>query len=231
MRTPMVKREPPVTVRLPEAWLWAVILGGAALGLGAAFAVGPLADWMTSLFDSAPGPLRLAAALPLMWAVPVLTLCGGVAGAWLADTWRKENPVIEVGADSVVVHDATGGHHIERARIAEVFTDGRELVLRDADGTEHVRTRVDSGLAGRLQSAFEQQRYPWRGTVDPHEADYTAWVDNGPGLDERAHTLLRMRQRALADDRTGAADEARDELHTLGISVRDRGKTQQYRKV
>ncbi|MFF9320201.1 hypothetical protein ACF1BP_29095 [Streptomyces sp. NPDC014735] len=227
----MVKREPTVTVRLPEAWLWAVILGGAVLGLGAAFAVGPLADWMTSLFDSAPGPLRLAAALPLMWAVPVLTLCGGVAGAWLADTWRKENPVIEVGADSVVVHDATGGHHIEQARIAEVFTDGRELVLRDADGTEHVRTRVDSGLVGRLQSAFEQQRYPWRGTVDPHEADYTAWVDNGPGLDERAHTLLRMRQRALADDRTGAADEARDELHTLGISVRDRGKTQQYRKV
>ncbi|MFE7112876.1 hypothetical protein ACFU98_38605 [Streptomyces sp. NPDC057575] len=227
----MVRREPPVTVRLPEAWLWAVILGGAALGLGAAFAVGPLADWMTSLFDSAPGPLRLAAALPLMWAVPVLTLCGSVAGAWLAGTWRKENPVIEVGADSVVVHDATGGRHVERARIAEVFTDGRELVLRDTDGTEHVRTRVDSGLTGRLQSAFEQQRYPWRGTVDPHETEYTAWVDNGPGLDEHAHTLLRMRQRALTDDRTGAADEARDELRTLGISVRDRGKTQQYRKV
>ncbi|MBD0420223.1 hypothetical protein H0H10_13795 [Streptomyces sp. TRM S81-3] len=227
----MVKREPSVTVRLPQAWLWAVILGGAAIGLGAAFAVGPLADWLISRFDGAPGPLRLAAALPLVWAIPVLTLVGGVAGALVAGTWHDENPVIEVGADSVVVHDATGGRHVERARIAEVFTDGRELVLRDTDGREHVRTRVDSGLAGRLQSAFEQQDYPWRGTVDPHEADYTTWVDNVPGLDERAHALLRKRQRALADNRTGAADEAHEELRALGISVRNRGKVQQYRKV
>ncbi|MFJ1749126.1 hypothetical protein ACIOJD_23195 [Streptomyces sp. NPDC088116] len=226
----MVEHEPPVTVRLPEAWLWTVILGGAALGLGAAFAVGPLADWMIGIFDGAPGPLRLAAALPLVWAVPVLTLVGGVVGAWAAGAWREENPVIEVGADSVVVHDATGGRHVERARIAQVFTDGRELVLRDTDGRDHVRTRVDSGLAGRLRSAFERHGYPWRGTVDPYEADYTAWVDKGPGLDERAHALLRMRQRALADDRTGAADEAREELRAFGISVRDRGKVQQYRK-
>ncbi|MEV0375116.1 hypothetical protein AB0I10_36000 [Streptomyces sp. NPDC050636] len=227
----MVKREPSVTVRLPGAWLWAVILGGAALGLGAAFAVGPLADWMISFFDGAPGPLRLAAALPLVWAVPVLTLVGGVAGALVAGAWHAENPVIEVGTDSVVVHNTTGGRHVERALVAEVFTDGRELVLRDADGREHVRTRVDNGLAGRLKSAFEQQGYPWRGTVDPHEADYTTWVDNAPGLEERVHTLLRMRQRALADDRTGAADEAREELRALGISVRDRDKAQQYREV
>lgn len=228
----MIKPEPPVTVRLPGTWLWAVVLIGAALGLGAAFAVGPLADWMIGLFDGAPGPLRLAAALPLVWAVPVLTLVGGVAGALLAGTWHDENPVIEVGADSVVVHDATGGRHVERARIAEVFTDGRELVLRAADGREHVRTRVDSGLAGRLRSAFERHSYPWRGTFDPHEADYTTWVDNGPGLDQSAHALLRTRQRALADDRAGAADEALDELRTLGISVRDRGgEAQQYRKV
>ncbi|MER5475554.1 hypothetical protein ABT026_01010 [Streptomyces sp. NPDC002734] len=227
----MAEHEPSVTVRLPDAWLSAVILCGAALGLGAAFAVGPLADWMIGRFDGAPGPLRLAAALPLVWAVPVLTLCGGVAGAWVADSWRKENPVIEVGAAGVVVRDATGGHHVERALIADAFTDGRDLVLRDSDGREHVRTRVESALAGRLQAAFEQHGYSWRGTADPHEADWTDWVDNDPGLDERAHTLLRTRQRALADHRTGTADEARDELRPLGITVRDRGKAQQYRKV
>ncbi|MEV7090447.1 hypothetical protein AB0O07_31995 [Streptomyces sp. NPDC093085] len=227
----MVEPEPPVTVRLPGAWLGVVVLGGAGLGLGAAFAVGPLADWMVGLFDGAPGPLRLAAALPLAWAVPVLILVGAVAGACVAGTWHKENPVIEVGTDSVVVRDATGGRHVERGRIAEVFTDGRELVLRDADGLEHIRTRVDLGLTGRLRSAFEQRGYPWRGTVDPYEADYTTWVDNGPGLDERAHTLLRTRQRALADGRSGAADEAREELRGLGISVRDRDVAQQFRRV
>ncbi|MFD7296430.1 hypothetical protein ACFV9W_24350 [Streptomyces sp. NPDC059897] len=227
----MVKSEPHITVRLPEAWLWAVILIGAGLGVGAAFAVGPLANWMISFFDGAPGPLKLAAALPRVWAVPVLALVGGAAGALVAGIWRGENPVVEVHADGVVVHDAAGSRHVERARIAEVFTDGRELVLRDADGLENVRTRVDSGLAGRLRSAFEQQGYSWRGTVDPHEADYTPWVDNAPGLDERTHTLLRKRQRALADDRTGAADEAREELRAIGVSVRDRDEVQQYRKV
>ncbi|MFD9242157.1 PH domain-containing protein [Streptomyces sp. NPDC059556] len=227
----MVKQEPPVTVRLPEAWLWVVILIGAGLGVGAAFTVGPVADGMIRLFDGAPGPLGLAAALPLVWAVPVLALVGAVAGAWVAGVWRSENPVVEVGADGVVVHDGAGGRHVARAQLAEVFTDGRELVLRGADGGEHVRTRVDSGLAERLRSAFEQHGYPWRGTVDPHEAAYTVWVDNTPDLDERAHALLRKRRRAIADDRTGAADEAREELRAQGISVRDRGKVQQYRTV
>ncbi|MFD3993477.1 hypothetical protein [Streptomyces sp. NPDC058583] len=227
----MVKQEPPVTVRLPEAWLWVVILVGAGLGVGAAFAVGPVADWMIHLFDGAPGPLRLAAALPLVWAVPVLTLVGALAGAWVAGIWRAENPVVEVGADSIVVHHGGGGRHVERAQLAEVFTDGHDLVLRGAGGEEHVRTRVDSGLASRLRSAFEQHGYPWCGTADPYESAYTIWVDNTPGLDERAHALLRKRQRAITDDRTGAADEAREELQARGISVRDRGKAQQYRKV
>ena len=226
----MVKSEGAVTVRLPQSWQWAMILAGAALGAGAAFAVGPLADWMTGLFDGAPGPLKLAAALPLVWAVPVLGVVGGGVGLLLAASWQGENPVVEISTESVVIHDSTGSRHVERAQCAEVFTDGRELVMRDEDGREVLRTRVDSGLAGRLQSAFEQQGYPWRGTVDPHEADYTAWVDNGPDLEERVHTLLRTRQRALADDRAGAADEARDELRALGINVRDRGDAQQYRK-
>lgn len=227
----MAKSDSPDTVRLPESWLWGVILCGAALGLGAAFAVGPLADWMTDLFDSAPGPLRVAAALPLGWAVPVLGLVGGAAGAGVAHTWRKDNPVIEVGAESVVVQDATGGQHVERTRIAQVFTDGGELVLRGADGREHVRTRVDDALNGRLRATFERRGYPWCGTADPHEAEYTTWIDDGPELDQRAHALLRSRKRALADSRNGAADEAREELWTIGISVRDRGETQQYRRL
>lgn len=226
----MSKPGPTVTVRLPGAWLGAVVLTGAVIGFGAAFAVGPVADWLMDLFGGAPGPLRLAAELPLGWAVPVLTVVGGVGGALLAGAWSDENPVIEVGAGSVVVRQGAGSRHVERAEVAEVFTDGRELVLRGADGREHVRTRVESGLYGRLREAFERQGYPWRGTTDPHEAEFIPWVDNGPGLDERAHALLRTRQRALTDDRSGAADEARDELWELRISVRDRGKAQWYRR-
>ncbi|WP_449336565.1 YqeB family protein [Streptomyces flavochromogenes] len=105
-----------------------------------------------------------------------------------------------------------GGRHVERDQLAEVVTDGHDPVLRGADGGEHVRTRLDSGLAGRLRSAFEQHGYPWCGTVDPHESAYTLRGDDTPGLDETAHALLRERRRAVADDRTGAADEAREAL-------------------
>ena len=227
----MDKHEVPVTVRLPGAWLWGVVLVGAGLGIGAAFAVGPVADWMIRLFDGVPGPLKLVAALPLVWSLPVLTLVGALAGAWVAGIWHAENPVVEVGPDSVVVHDGGGGRHVERARLAEVFTDGHDLVLRGSDGREYVRTRVDSGLAGRLRSACERHGYPWCGTVDPHESAYTVWVDGTPALDESTHALLRKRRRAIADGRTGAAEEAREELQSRGISVRDRGKAQQYREV
>ncbi|MER8031121.1 hypothetical protein ABTZ78_19420 [Streptomyces bauhiniae] len=231
MSASMSKPGPTVTVRLPGAWLGAVVLVGAALGLGAAFAVGPVADWLMGLTGGAPAPLRLAAALPLGWAVPVLTIVGGVGGALVAGAWSDENPVIEVGAEGVVVRQGGGGRQVERADVAEVFTDGRELVLRGADGREHIRARVEGALVGRLRDAFERQGYPWCGTSDPSEAEFITWVDRGPGLDERAHALLRTRQRALADDKSGAADEAREELRALGVSVRDRDKAQQYRRV
>ncbi|MGV9318088.1 YqeB family protein [Streptomyces sp. NPDC003660] len=230
MSTSMSKAGPTVTVRLPGAWLGAVVLAGALLGFGAAFAVGPVAHWLMDVFGGAPAPLRLAARLPLGWAVAVLTVVGGVGGAVVAGAWKDESPVVEVGAGSVVVRRDGTGRHVERADVAEVFIDRRELVLRGADGREHVRTWVESALNGRLREAFERQGYPWLGTTDPHEAEFIPWVDHGPGLDEPAHALLRTRQRALIDEKSGAADAARDELRALGISVRDRGKAQQYRR-
>src|SRR5699024_12397831 len=89
--------------------------------------------------------------------------------------------------------------------------------------------RSSSLFAGRLHAAFEAFDYPWRGTADPHENEYAAWVAGTGPLDARAHDLLRARQRALRDAQPGAADHALDELRALGISVRDRRDGQQYR--
>lgn len=47
----------------------------------------------------------------------------------------------------------------------------------------------------------------------------------------RLDDLLRTRQRALTDKRMGAADDARDELRSLGVVVRDRDHKQQYREI
>ncbi|WP_327159795.1 hypothetical protein OHB11_37440 [Streptomyces zaomyceticus] len=115
----MDKHEVPVTVRLPGAWLWGVVLVGAGLGVGAAFAVGPVADWMIRLFDGVPGPLKLVAALPLVWSLPVLTLVGALAGAAAS------------ASETVARPSSTARYELGRRECCEVF--GRDVSCLRAD--------------------------------------------------------------------------------------------------
>lgn len=219
-----------VTVRIPQGWLWALRLVGAALGVGAAFAVGPVVDWLVGLVGGAPGPLRVVARIPLPWAVPVLAVVGTLVGAWVGHTWQKENAIVTVDADAAEVAHRGERVHIGRDQIGAVFTDGQELVILDAAGRPLSRTKADDVLIGQLRSAFETFGYPWLGTSDPHESDFVAWVDRSPDLDEPAHALLRARHRALADKRPGEAARALDALQAQGLVVRDRAGTQEYRR-
>lgn len=219
-----------VTVRMPTTWLWLLRLGGAALGCGAAFGTAPLANWLLDLTGSAPAPLRLAAQLPTSWALPVLTLLGAAAGTWLAATARKETPVVTVHRDHLAVHENGTALHLRHDQTAAVFTDGRDLVVLDHDTSELARVRATDLPTRGLREAFERFGYPWRGTTDPHEAEFTPWVDGTPDLDAAAHALLRTRHRALADKKAGAAADALDQLRAKGIAVRDRDGAQQYRR-
>lgn len=219
-----------VTVRIPHGWLWGLRLVGAALGVGAAFAVGPIVDWLIGLVGTAPGPLRVVARIPLPWAVPVLAVAGTLLGALIGYTWQKENSVVTVDSGAIVVRHQDSSVHIRRDQIAAVFTDGQELVILDPAGRPLSRTKADEVLVGPLRSAFETFGYPWLGTSDPHETDYITWVDRSPDLDEPTHALLRARHRALADKRPGEAAQALDALHAQGLVIRDRAGTQQYRR-
>ena len=219
-----------VTVTMPAAWLWLLRLGGAAVGFGLAFGFAPLANWLLDLTGWAPAPLRLAARLPTAWAVPVLVLLGAAAGTWLAASAKKESPVVTVHRDHIAVKGNSGALHLRRDQTGTLFTDGRDLVVLDHDAGELARIRATDLPTARLQEAFERFGYPWHGTTDPHEAEFTPWVDGTPDLDGEAHTLLRARQRALADKKAGAAAEALDGLRAKGIAVRDRNGEQQYRQ-
>lgn len=219
-----------VTVRIPPPWLWGLRLVGVALGIGVAFAVGPVVDWLVTLVGGAPGPLRLVARMPLALAAPVLAAVGALVGTWFGHEWQKENAVVTVGADATVVTHRGESVHIGRDQVAAVFTDGQDLVLLDRAGLPLVRAKADDVLTGQLRSAFERFGYPWRGTRDPHESEYVRWVDRSPDLDEQAHDLLRARHRALADKRPGEAAQALDALRARGLVVRDRAGTQQYRR-
>ncbi len=218
-----------VTVTLDRRFAPAFVVVGAALGLGAAFAVGPLVDWLLDTVDGAPAPLRLIDQLPLGWAVALLTVAGAIAGLLVFAVWGDEVGEVTVDAERVVIAGTKASTSFTREEIAQIFLDKDELVLLDARSRELSRTPSDGAVAGRLAAALERFDYPWAGTSDPHE--FTPWVDRSPDLDARAHELLRRRRRALADGRTGTAEEARDELLELGVVVRDRGGRQQYRRV
>ncbi|MFE5324971.1 hypothetical protein ACFRCG_00935 [Embleya sp. NPDC056575] len=219
-----------VTIRMPQVWLWLIGVGAALLGFGAGFGVGPLARALLDLTGSAPAPLRLAARLPTVWAVPALTLLGAAIGAWMAAVAYRESPVVTVTADHIAIHVDGAGLQVRRDRIDAVFTDGRDLVALDAAETELIRVRAGDLSAGHLRDAFARFDYPWRGTTDPREADFTPWVDGTPDLEETAHALLRARKRALTDKHPGAAEQALDDLRAGGLAVRDRKGVQQYRR-
>src|SRR5690606_837139 len=126
----------------------------------------------------------------------------------------------------VTVHRAGSNRYVARERIGGVFTDGRDLIVTDSATNELLRVNTDKVLVDRLRDAFERFDYPWQGTRDPHDHAFATWVDGSGLLDARTHDLLRARQRALADKRPGAAEDARDELRNLGIAVRDRQPAQ-----
>ena len=222
--------EAETTVTIPSEWIVGLCAAGAAVGFGAAFVVGPTVEWLLSLVGDAPGPLRIAARLPLAWAIPVLTLAGAGVGFWITREWRKETSAVTVSARGVTIESAGARQHIDRDRIGGVFTDGKDLVVTDPQTNELSRSGTDAVLARRLRRAFERFGYPWQGNSDPYESGYVTWADGSGGVAGRVDDLLRARHRALADKRAGAAADARDELRALGIAVRDRDHTQQYRE-
>lgn len=219
------------TITIPRRWIVGFCVAGAVVGFGAAFAVGPFVEWLLSLAGDAPGPLRIAARLPLVWAIPVLTLLGSAVGFWITREWRKEVSVVTVSAGGVTIESESTSQFIDRDRIGGVFTDGKDLVVTDPQTNELSRSKTDTVLTGRLQHAFERLGYPWQGNADPYENAYITWVDGSNGVGGRVDDLLRTRQRALTDKRMGAADDIRDELRSLGVVVRDRDHKQQYREI
>jgi len=220
-----------ITVTLDKRLAPVFAAVGAVLGFALSFAVGPVVGWMLETVDGAPAPLRLLDQLPFVVLLPGLTVAGLIAGWIVFGIWGEEVGEIRVDPDELVLRSGKRRSSYRREEIAEIFLDKDELVLLDPRSRELSRTTSDSGLAAKLSEAFGRFDYPWVGTADPREELFTRWVDRSRDLQPHVHDLLRSRSRALADGRTGAAEEVRDELLRHGVVVRDRDGEQQYRTV
>lgn len=212
---------------------WAVIfpLVGAIIGVIAAFILGPVVAWLLNQIGDAPGPLRLAALLPLAWAIPVLMIIGAVAGFLLFAQWEEEAGTVRVDARGITVERKDDKRRIDRERISGVFTDGKDLVVVDAGGRELLRIHTDDELAAQLGPVLEQHSYPYLGAQDPREGHFVTWVDGEDVLDAEAEALLRDRHRAKLDKKRGRMQELSERLSGRGIAIRDRDDEQQYRVI
>lgn len=221
----------PDYVRMPRGNLWVLRLGGAAVGFGLAFGVKPLVQWATSTLDSAPAPLRIAAALPLPWLVPILTVIGIGFGYWLSYQADRDSLTVTVEDDSLTTAQGSTERYIPRSQVGAVFTDPKDFVVVTSTGREIFRGRATDLPAQRLESALRRHGYPWKGTSDPYEDQYLRWIDGHPNLAEDTHSLLKKRQQALANKDQANADTLHGQLQERGIVVRDRAKAQQYRQL
>jgi hypothetical protein len=218
------------TVRIPARYTAIFTVGGAVAGLVAAFIVGPLVGWMLGLIGDAPGPLRLAAELPLVWAVPALTLAGAVVGFLVVASWEEDAGTLEVADGGLTVRSKDADRFIPASAAARVIAEKKELVVLDHGAGEVFRGPVEDEMLPGLREALRAHGYPELETEDPYAADFTTWVNGDGRLDEADEELLRARRRALADGRPGAAEEALEALHRRGLVVRDRDGRQQYRR-
>lgn len=217
------------TVAIRRRWTVIFPLAGALIGLATAFIVGPVVAWLLNQIGDAPGPLRLAALLPLAWAIPVLMIIGAVVGVVLLAQWHEEAGTVRVDARGITVEHKTGRQRVARERVGEVFTDGVDLVIVDEVGRELLRNRTDDELAAQLGRVLERYSYPYVGTRDPREEHFVAWADGEDALDAESEGLLRDRHRAQLDNQTGRMQQLADQLSERDIVVRDRKDGQQYR--
>ncbi len=141
------------TIEIPSRWTTGIHVAGAVLGFAAAFVVGPLAHWLLGLAGTAPGPLRLAASLPTMWAIPILTVAGLIAGHVIASEWQKENGATTVAPEGMTVTRGDESSYVPRDQIDGVFTDGHDLVV--VEPSEQVG---EGGQLGRARPGGAYQR-------------------------------------------------------------------------
>ncbi|MER7016315.1 hypothetical protein ABT324_33230, partial [Saccharopolyspora sp. NPDC000359] len=164
------------------------------------------------------------------WAVPVLTAVGLLAGAWLAAEARKEALELTVDPAGVRLKQQGTERYVRRDQVGAVFQDGKDLVILDASTRQLARHKSSDLSKSQVRAAFEHCGYPWAGDADPHEHEFRTWLDGHPDLDDRTNGLLRARSRALTDKQHGAAADLADQLQAIGIVLRDREGTQQYRR-
>lgn len=217
------------TVVREPTWVWVLIwVGFPLLGAAAGWLLVAVAGWVSDLrWAPMRGPFK---ALDRFESTPVTigaVVVGTVVGLLLALSAYGEKLTVNVDPTGFELLRDGKTRRVQRADVAAVFLDGKQLVAQDARGRELMRERSDLATT-QLAAAFGAHGHPWR-DGDPHADDFRLWVEGLPELPPGADPLLRARTRAMAGSGNDEATELRSELARIGVVVRDERKRQYVR--
>ena len=205
------------------------VLIPALAGAGLGWALTAVLDWLLSLsWIPFRGPLNLIDSVPDQIALPVLIGLGLVAGIVFGLYALHEELSITVDNERVRLQRGNADRRLDRTDIADVFLDGKDLVILGHDSNELAREKTDRPAA-RLAEVFSHYGYRWRAEGDPRAGDFRLWSESAQGLPAGARPMLSMRARALKEKKAADAADLRAELINLGVVVRDEGGKQYWR--
>lgn len=221
---------PTTTIGVSRALQLATVSATTALGAVLGLIVRGLVGWLERTLDGSPGPLRIAAQLPVGVAAGVLTVVGLIGGIILLAAWQHEVAALTVADDRVEL--AAGGHRrwMARDEIGEAFLGrGGELTFLDRRGRLLAAAGTDGVPKAGIARALTDAGYPWHGDADPYEAEYTRFVQGRGDTEPEVEALLRERAVARAEKRAPTARDLRLRLGEAGVVVRDNGDEQEFR--
>jgi len=214
----------PTEVRQPRWVPLLVLLATVGLGVGLGVVLPPLARWLQGILERSPlpslGPVELLAGLPFAWSVPILAGLGVVGGVLLALSTIGESLRLTVADDHLEHRTAAREGWVERADVADVFRDGRYVVLLGPAGAPRERLDADTLRRDELRAAFQAHGWPWR-DADPYEHAYERWLDGRPGFSAAEQALLRRRLAERKDPAVVAEVDAALAGHGLAARVRE----------
>jgi hypothetical protein len=206
---------------------WTVLPVGGAV---AVWLLKLLAGWLVTLpWVPFKGPLQLVDSIPEPWGTLGALAVGLVGGLVLSLMWHGERLGVTVSPERVILEGDEYTASFERADVAAVFVDKKQLVLLGHDTGELARRPSELEVTA-LKAVFERFDYPWR-DGDPHAGEYRRWVPDIDGLPPGANALLAARSKRLDSIDDTDAKELRAELVKLGVIVRDEKKKQYWRLV
>ncbi|WP_068166424.1 YqeB family protein [Rhodococcus phenolicus] len=220
-----------IELRPRHWWTIGFVLIGLLLGCGVGFVLNPIGSWVLELLGGVPAPVRIAMTLPLVWQVPVLGVLGGLLGLFVAAEGEKAALKLTVSDDRLIFDQHGHTRVVPRGTISAIFADGKDLVVNGAADRQIVRYKATDISIDAVADALRTHRYPWTGATDPHEHEYSPWVDGSGETTEDEDHAFRARRRALEKKDRHDAESALDRLHSFGLVVRDRRGGQEFRRL